>query len=80
MRVLLKIQSSPKCPTRGRRSATGKSSPCGVVSKAWGKFRSAAYVLICKQEIFSYGQPKGYPTLKLRFPATQQLGYNTVAV
>jgi hypothetical protein len=33
--------------------------------KAWGKFRSAAYSGICKQEIF---------------PATQQLGYNGVAV
>ena len=34
-----KIQSSPKCSTRGRRSATGESSPCGIVSKArkWGK-------------------------------------------
>ena len=38
-RVPLKIHSLPKCPTRGRRSATGKSSPCGVVSKARGKFR-----------------------------------------
>jgi hypothetical protein len=34
LREPLKIQSSPKCPTRGRRSATGKNSACGVVSKA----------------------------------------------
>src|SRR5450759_873376 len=63
--VFLKIQSAPKCPTRGRRSATGKSSPCGIVRKTLEKFASircadclfsplcrAAYVLICKQEIF----------------------------
>ena len=45
MRESLKIQSSPKCPTRGRRSATGKNIPCGIVSKAREKFRRAAYEL-----------------------------------
>ena len=38
--VSLKIQSAPKCPTRGCRSATGKSSPCGIVRKALEKFAS----------------------------------------
>ncbi len=52
---LLKIQSSPKCPTRGRRSAMGKSSPCGIVSKARKKICSHIW-LICKQEIFSATQ------------------------
>jgi len=48
--LVIKIQSSPKCPTRGRRSATGKSIPCGVVSKAGKKFRSAAYGLYANKK------------------------------
>src|SRR5450756_2417661 len=55
-------------PHKGRRSATGKSSPCGIVSYTWKtkfqcrvtfrlagtkKFCSAAYVSICKQGVFS---------------------------
>src|SRR5450759_2282722 len=56
-------------PHKGRRSAAGKSSPCGIVSYArktkfqcrvtfrlagTKKFCSAAYVSICKQGVFSH--------------------------
>src|SRR5450759_1155295 len=48
----LKIQSAPKCPTRGRRSATGKSSSCGVVSKERKKFHRDTYDLYVSKKFF----------------------------
>src|ERR1019366_1416531 len=53
IREPLKIQSSPKCPTRGRRSATAKSSPCGIVSETRKKFRRAAYVGYVSKKFFT---------------------------
>src|ERR1019366_5278855 len=53
LREPLKIQSSPKCPTRGRRSATGKGSPCGVVSKARKIFHRAAYAGYVSKKFFT---------------------------
>src|SRR5450759_2009258 len=46
----LKIQSSPKCPIRGRRSATGKSSPCGIVSKAQKRGKQARRVVAARKK------------------------------
>ena len=52
------IRYGQKQPVRSRQQGAVKISPRRIG-------------LICQQEIFSCGQPKGYPTLKLRFPATQ---------
>src|SRR5450631_3893242 len=48
--LVIKIQSSPKYPTRGRRSATGKSSPCGIVSKARKRGKQARRVAAARKK------------------------------
>jgi hypothetical protein len=52
-------------PHKGTPIRYGQKTPRAESSARREKFRSAAYVFICKQEIFS---------------TTQQLGYNGVAV